>query len=199
MGESSAVLEAALRRLVRGAEPKATRATRAGETPSAPPRAVPAEPRSPVLAAAQRRLARDARSAAPTHLRAPASTAERAFGRPPLRPAAPRTAERRPVVTLEAPRRPVDARALATLLADDTANKLDQLCYVWSVIQELEPFAGAGEVSLRRRAAELLIVASKGDAEIPLAGPLRAVRSFLSTHGMQEEYVESLCSWYLDR
>lgn len=180
MGESSAVLEAALRRLVRGAEPKAPRATRACETQSAPPRVAPVEPRSPVLAAAQRRLAREGRSPAPIPQRV-------------------RAPERRPVVTLEAPRRPVDARALATLLADDTANKLDQLCYVWSVIQELEPFAGAGEVSLRRRAAELLIVASKGDAEIPLAGPLRAVRSFLSTHGMQEEYVESLCSWYLDR
>jgi hypothetical protein len=86
---------------------------------------------------------------------------------------------------------------MAALLADDLASKLDQLCYVWNVIQELEPFAAAGEPSLRRRAAELFLVAAGGEAAIPLEGPLRAVRSFLAAHGMHEQYVETLCDWYL--
>jgi hypothetical protein len=142
---------------------------------------------SPVIDAALRRLAREGR--APASPKTPPAQAQRALA------AARRSV---PVLTLEPPRAPADPRALAALLAEDAARRLDQLCYLWEVVQELEPFARPGEGSLRRRAAELLLAAAGGDFEVPLEGPLRAVRSFLRAHGMHEEYVESLCAWYLD-
>jgi hypothetical protein len=111
---------------------------------------------------------------------------------PPSRPAA-----QSPVVTLDAPRAPADPRALASLLAEDAEAKLDQLCYVWNVISELEPFAAPGEPSLRRRAAELFVVAGGGAPDVPIEGPLRAARSFLDAHGMSEAYIDRLCEWYL--
>jgi hypothetical protein len=119
------------------------------------------------------------------------------LGAPAPVPAKAAPGPRKPVVTLEAPGRRGDPRALAALLADDVAAKLDQLCYVWNVISELEPFVQAGEPSLRRRAAELLLVAAGGSADLPIEGPLRAVRSFLAAHGMSEEYIDHLADWYL--
>ncbi len=143
-------------------------------------------PPSDVLAAAFRRLRRHA---PPPARPAPAPEARPRSGAPvftlePPRPARP-------------PRPPADPRALAALLADDTAARLDELCYLWAVIRELEPFERPGEPHLRRRAAELLLVAAGGSFELPIEGPLRAVRAFLAAHGMAEAYVERLCDWYL--
>jgi hypothetical protein len=143
---------------------------------------VPGRPlaRSFVLAAAEKRLAR-------------------AFGAPaeaPARPAPARAAE--PVLALDPPRtrQRSDPGALAAQLAGDLAQKLDELVYVWSVIRELEPFAAPGETELRRRAAELALVAAGGALDVPIEPLLRAARGFLDAHGMDEGYIRKLCEWY---
>ena len=108
---------------------------------------------------------------------------------------------RQAVFTLEPPRRPFrpaqpDSAALARRLADDFVAKLDELCYVWETIRELEALAPAGECSLRQRAAELTLVAAGGPVELPIDGLLRAAHSFLVRHGMDERYIGLLYDWY---
>jgi hypothetical protein len=146
-------------------------------------------PRSYVLDAAFRRLARTygAEKAVPA-------------ARAPSREPAPRPGARRPVVTLDPPAvaaaRRGDPAALATLLADDLAAKLDELVYVWNVLRELEPFAEADAIPLRRRAAELALVRAGGALDLPIEDLLRAAKSFMDRHGMDERYVRTLCAWY---
>jgi transglutaminase-like putative cysteine protease len=181
------VLEAAMRRVARGER----RASELAAPPPPAPIARRAKQPPSVLDAALRRAARDLPPLAPSGVEGRSVACN--VAPPPPPPAPPR---RQPVFTLEPARAPADPRALASLLADDVASKLDQLCYLWNVVNDLEPFAAAGEPSLRRRAAELFLVAG-GSAEIPLEGPLRAAASFLAKHGMREEYVEKLCGWYL--
>lgn len=124
---------------------------------------------------------------------------------PDLRPAAPRAPGRpreAPVLTLDAApaarvRPRLDPAALAMLLAEDAARKMDELVYLWRVIRELEPFASPSEPPLARRAAELALVEAGGALELPIEALLRATRSFLDAHGMDEAYVRTLCAWYL--
>jgi hypothetical protein len=149
--------------------------------------ASPDRERSAVLEAAFRRLER---SSAGSGERAPAADPARAQ---PERLRAPA----RPVLTLDPPLPPRDPRALATILADDFAAKLDELCHVWSVIRELEFFVGRGEPSLRRRASELALVTSGGGLDLPIEALLRVARGFMDERGMDEQYVRKLCEWYL--
>lgn len=122
---------------------------------------------------------------------------ERAFGAPApaAGAAAAGGAAGRPVFTLHAPGAR-DPAALARLLADDLAAKLDELLYVWSVIRELEPFAAEQEPSLRRRAAELALVDAGSAVELPIEPLLHVARGFLDAHGMDEGYIRKLCEWY---
>jgi hypothetical protein len=126
---------------------------------------------------------------------------ERALGPAPRKeppPAPPRAnaAPRRPVLTLEPPAPPGDPRALAGLLADDLAAKLDEICYVWTVIREIEPFGRPPAAPLRRRAAELALATAGGAIDLPIEPLVRAACGFLDEHGMDEAYVRKLAKWY---
>jgi hypothetical protein len=81
-------------------------------------------------------------------------------------------------------------------LVEQLATRLDELCYVWESIRELDRVRLPGELTLRARAAELMLTAAGGEVHLPMGGLLSAARAFLRERGTHEAIIERLHAWY---
>ncbi len=91
---------------------------------------------------------------------------------------------------------PLDWEVAAARLVEDVAAKLDEICFVWEVIRELEPFVARGEPSLRAEAAAAYVLGAAGSPELRIEALLEPLIRFLDRKGMDERHVRFLHAWY---
>ncbi|GIW73307.1 MAG: hypothetical protein KatS3mg102_2849 [Planctomycetota bacterium] len=80
--------------------------------------------------------------------------------------------------------------------AAQLATRLDELCYVWDAVRELDRVRLPGEPAPRLRAAELMLLAAGGRVHLPLGGLLAAATEMLARRGQRDLLIERLHAWY---